>query len=216
MAVEGPVPVGGQVDGRAEDRAVGQEHGDAALGVEPGDELGGLYALISTAAAEVTMYELVDSRAETLLAAAAARGVTVRVVLDPNREGGANQAAFAFLSTRGVQVRWAPSSFSATHQKTIIVDGATAAILTLNLTSRYYPTPRDFALIDTAPADVAALRQVFEADFAGTPITPHAGTVVVAPPGGWMAETNTSVNCSMNLIGIRVPSSSAQAHGRFG
>ncbi|MDQ6616071.1 MAG: phospholipase D-like domain-containing protein, partial [Actinomycetota bacterium] len=152
---------------------------------EPGDGLGDLYALISNAAVsiEVTMYELADSRAEALLVAAAARRVTVRVILDRNREAGANQAAFTFLSTRGVQVRWAPPRFAATHQKTIIVDGATAAILTLNLTSRYYPTSRDFAVIDSAPADVAALHQVFEADFAGTPITPSARSAVVWSPG---------------------------------
>ena len=159
------------------------------LVTEPGDGLGDLYALISTAAGSVdmAMYELVDPRAETLLAAAAARGVSVRVVLDRNREGGANQAAYAFLSAHGVQVHWAPPSFAAAHQKTIIVDGATAAVLTLNLTSRYYPTSRDFALIDSAPADVAALRQVFEADFAGTPITPGAGSAVVWSPGSQAA-----------------------------
>jgi phosphatidylserine/phosphatidylglycerophosphate/cardiolipin synthase-like enzyme len=53
---------------------------------------------------DMTMYELADPVAEADLAADAARGVTVRVVLDRNREGAANTPAYEYLSA-GHQVR---------------------------------------------------------------------------------------------------------------
>ena len=48
--------------------------------------------------------------------------------------------------------------------------------MTLNLTSRYYATDRDFAIVDTQPADVAAIERVFDADWSWEPISPSAGT----------------------------------------
>lgn len=156
------------------------------LVAEPGDGMAGLYRLMSSPAStlDMTMYELVDTQAEMLLAADAARGVKVRVVLDGNREAKANGPAFTFLAAHGVQVRWAAPRYRATHQKTIVIDGKTAAILTLNLTSRYYPATRDFAVIDSNPADVAAVETVFAADFAGRPVTAGpAGDDLVWSPG---------------------------------
>ena len=48
----------------------------------------------------------------------------------------------------------------------MIVDGSKAVIMTANLTSGYYPTSRDFLVIDTSRADVSAITAVFNADFA--------------------------------------------------
>ncbi len=152
---------------------------------EPDGGMAALYTLMASAtkSLDMTMYELVDTVAEQTLAADAARGVRVRVVLDRNREGGANTAAFAFLSAHGVAVRWAPPGFEATHEKAFVVDDRSAVILTLNLTSQYYPSTRDFAVVDSEPADVAAIEAVFAADFAGTPLTASDGDDLVWSPG---------------------------------
>jgi phosphatidylserine/phosphatidylglycerophosphate/cardiolipin synthase-like enzyme len=119
----------------------------------------------------MTMYELVDPLAESDLAADAARGVKVRVVLDRNREESSNMAAYEYLSAHGVKVHWAPVSYDATHEKAVVVDAGypdeRALIMTLNLTARYYATTRDFAVMDHAPSDVAAIESVFDADFSG-------------------------------------------------
>ena len=151
---------------------------------EPDDGMAGLYALMSSprSTLDMTMYVLVDRDAEQRLAADAARGVRVRVMLDRNREGAANAAAFSFLAAHGVAVRWAPPGFEATHEKAFVVDDRTAAVLTLNLTSRYYPTTRDFAVVDSDPADVAAIEAVFVADFAGNAAAaPHGADLVWSP-----------------------------------
>jgi phosphatidylserine/phosphatidylglycerophosphate/cardiolipin synthase-like enzyme len=136
----------------------------------------------ATKSLDMEMYELVDSQAELILAGAAAHGVDVRVVMDQNRERAANQATFAYLSAHGVHVVWAPSSFDATHAKFIVVDSSRALVMTLNLTSRYYASTRDFAVADSDAADVAAIEATFAGDFAGDPVTPAGGSDLVWSP----------------------------------
>jgi phosphatidylserine/phosphatidylglycerophosphate/cardiolipin synthase-like enzyme len=151
---------------------------------EPGDGLSRVYSLITSAKStlDMTMYELDDTTVEHDLAADAKRGVKVRVILDTNLEKSNNQAAYTYLSGNGVGVVWADTGFHATHQKSIVVDRRTAAILTLNLTPRYYSTSRDFGIIETDAADVAAIEKVFAADYAHSSVTPGDGDDLVWSP----------------------------------
>jgi cardiolipin synthase len=156
---------------------------------EPGQGMTPIYRFLSSArhSLDLTMYELVDPNAENILIADVARGVTVRVVLDQNRERSANTAAYNYLAAHGVEVRWASTSYEATHEKAAVVDvgapGAEALVMTLNLTSRYYATTRDFAVIDTVPADVTAIEAVFDADYTGQPVAAPSGADLVWSPG---------------------------------
>ncbi len=151
---------------------------------EPDQGLTPIYNLIQSAKSSIdmTMYELVDTRAQALLDQAAENGVRVRVILDQNFEKSNNTAAYNDLTSHGVQVVWAWPKYAATHQKTITIDGATTAVMTLNLTSRYYSTTRDFAIIENDPADVAAIESTFNADFAAQTITPPLGDDLVWSP----------------------------------
>jgi cardiolipin synthase len=125
----------------------------------------------------MVMYELSDPVAEADLVADAHRGVRVRVILDGGSYDRAlNTPAFRYLKQGEVQVHWAPSEFALTHEKAIILDSTDAAIMTLNLTSRYYPSSRDFAVFDTQTADVHAIAATFAADWADTPLAPQAGS----------------------------------------
>jgi cardiolipin synthase len=143
-----------------------------------------IYALIASAhkSIELTMYELVDTDAELALELAAGRGVVVRVMLDTNRERAANQPAYDELTAMGVHVAWADPRYAATHQKTLIVDRATALVMSLNMTSRYYSTTRDYGALDRIPSDVAAIEQVFDADFQHANVTPLAAADLVWSP----------------------------------
>src|SRR5580658_2244993 len=148
---------------------------------EPDQGLTPIYQMLTTATRtiDMTMYELVDTQAEWLLVEAVGRGVAVRVILDQNLEQHENQEAYDYLQSHGVKAVWANKKYAATHQKTIVTDGSTAGIMTLNLTSRYYSNTRDFAVIDTDPHDVAAIDEVFDADFTGAAVTPTAGDGLV-------------------------------------
>ena len=136
-----------------------------------------IYALLRSArhAVDLVMYELEDTQAEQLLAADAARGVDVRVLLNSAYTGSVNDGAFSYLQRRGVHVRWATSLYALTHQKTLVVDGSVAVVMTLNWTSRYYADTRDVGVIDRIPSDVAAIEATFEADDDGSRITPSVG-----------------------------------------
>jgi cardiolipin synthase A/B len=71
---------------------------------EPKDGLGAIYRFITRARSSVdlTMYELADASAEKDLAADAARGVDVRVILDRHFEQSANRSAYRYLAAHGV------------------------------------------------------------------------------------------------------------------
>jgi cardiolipin synthase len=146
--------------------------------VEPQAGMTPLYSFISSArqSLDMTMYELSDPTAEQILIADHQRGVRVRVLLDEDYSGGSvNRAAYSTLSSAGVPVAWANDS-EIFHQKTITVDGAESAVMTGNLTSQYYATTRDFVVMDSQAADVAAIESAFATDWSGA--KPSAG-----PPG---------------------------------
>jgi phosphatidylserine/phosphatidylglycerophosphate/cardiolipin synthase-like enzyme len=159
--------------------------GALSLLTEPDQGVAPIYAVLQAArhSIDLTMYELVDPQVTALLEQAAARGVAVRVVLDANREKAANKAAFGALSAHGVHVAWADTRYAATHEKAAVIDDNAALIMSLNLTSRYYDDTRDFAVLDRQSADVAAIEQVFDADFrhAKTPVP--AGDDLIWSPG---------------------------------
>ncbi len=131
---------------------------------------------------DVTMYELVDTAAEQILVDQAGKGVKVCVLLDRNLEGRANTPAYTLLQGNGVEVVWASKLYAATHQKTITIDRARSAIMSLNLTSRYYADTRDFALLTSDPADVGAILATLDADLAATALAPPTGTDLVWSP----------------------------------
>jgi phosphatidylserine/phosphatidylglycerophosphate/cardiolipin synthase-like enzyme len=176
--------------------------GTLSLLVEPDQGVTPIYRVVAAArtSIDLVMYELADPTAVRLLEQAAARGVAVRVLLDANRERAANTAAFDELAAHGVHVAWAPSGYAATHEKAMVVDGAIAAVMSLNLTSRYYADTRDFAMLDTQPADVRAIEQVFDADFRHRKTTAAHGADLVWSPGSQAALLHLIENAHAELL----------------
>jgi cardiolipin synthase A/B len=175
-----------------------------SLVTEPNDGMQPIYSLISSAqdTLDMTMYELADSSTVSLLEADARRGVRVRVLLDQDYSGRSiNEPDFSELASNGVQVRWAPAS-TIFHQKTITIDDRTSAIMTLNLTSEYYSTTRDFAVITTDQPDVTAIEQVFGEDWANSaaPATGPAGQNLVWSPGGESAMASLIDSAQHSLL----------------
>jgi cardiolipin synthase len=170
---------------------------------EPQAGIGPVYKLISGARSSVdlSMYELIDSAAEADLARDAARGVHVRVILDQHLEKSRNTSAYDYLTAHGVNVRWAPAG-TIYHQKTLTVDGATSVIMTLNLVAEDYAGTRDFAVIDTNRADVAAIVTTFNADFAAKTITPPDGTDLVWSPTNAKASILSIINGASHTLAV--------------
>jgi cardiolipin synthase A/B len=174
-----------------------------ALVAEPGAGFAPVYRLIGRArhSIDITMYEFADPAAERDLAAAARRGVAVRVILD-RREKSRNTSAYNYFRAHRVQVTWSSASFEYTHQKTIAIDQAEAVIMTANLTSEYYPTSRDFLVTDKNRSDISAIRRVFDADFAHRAVTPGDGRDLVWSPTDSQRKLLAVINGSRRSLRI--------------
>jgi phosphatidylserine/phosphatidylglycerophosphate/cardiolipin synthase-like enzyme len=179
--------------------------GSGALRVltEPQAGIGPIYRLINGAKSSVdlTMYELIDQTAENDLAAAAKRGVDVRVILDAHLEKSRNTATYDFLRAHRVHVAWAPSGMTY-HQKTLTVDDKTSVIMTLNMTSQDYAGTRDFAVIDTSRADVAAVVATFNADFSNQATTPPDGADLVWSPTNAQAAILAVIGAARHTLAV--------------
>jgi phosphatidylserine/phosphatidylglycerophosphate/cardiolipin synthase-like enzyme len=184
--------IGGQSKTPAPNLAANDTSNSSALSliVEPDQGIVPILTAIKSAqkSVDVVMYELEDSKIEQALADDEARGVSVRVLLNGGYYGAPdnpneNETAYEFFSARGVPTRWTPARFALTHQKTMVVDGATAFIMTFNMTPQYYPTDRDFALVDAAAGDVSAIERTFQNDWQNENITALSGDDLVWSPG---------------------------------
>jgi phosphatidylserine/phosphatidylglycerophosphate/cardiolipin synthase-like enzyme len=174
----GPIDDGGGIDAN-----VGT--GSVRIVVEPSDDAAGLLAAIAGAQTSVhlTVYLLTDQGTIDALIARHQAGVEVQVLLNRTfpTGGTSNDSAYAALRAGGVDARWAPSTFSLTHEKCVIIDHREAWIMTMNMTPTSYSSNREFLAVDTIPAHVADAEAIFAGDFAGTPISTYAGELIVSP-----------------------------------
>lgn len=172
--------------------------------IEPDAGMTPIYTLLGSPSRslDLTIYELLDARAEAILAADAARGVRVRVILDRRLEGQRNRPAYDFLTSRGVAVRWASARYFVTHEKTFVIDRRTAVVMSLNLADQYYATSRDVAVIDRDVRDVTAIESVFEADFAGAPSGTPAADDLVWSPGQSQADLLALIGRARHSIAV--------------
>jgi len=169
-------------------RPVNVAYSELSLITEPGPGDRPFLQAVQSAqsSADLVMYELSDPTFEQALVSAEKRGVQVRVLLNGGYYGGgssANKAAYSYLKANGVPVRWSPSRFALTHQKTLVADDKTAYIMTLNLVDEDYSTSRDFAVADTNSHDVSAIETTFTADWNNQSIKPSDGVDLLWSPG---------------------------------
>lgn len=173
-------------DGSAQGDAGANVSNAIDLIVEPSDNGDGLLNAIKNAKTSVhmTMYLLTDSDIIKALISQQQAGVDVKVVLNqqfPSGQGNSNADAFAKLQAANANmVVYAPSGFTYTHEKCVVIDGKTAWIMTMNATFSSPTSNREFLAVDTDPDDVAEADAIFAADFAGQSITP-SGKLLVAP-----------------------------------
>ncbi|MET8136129.1 phospholipase D-like domain-containing protein [Streptomyces sp. NPDC005251] len=162
-----------------------------------------IYGFINSATTslDMTMYELEDTTAVNDLIALENKGVTVRVILDSAHKS-ANQSAYNSLTSAGAGVVWSSSTFVYTHQKTITVDGTKSLILTGNLTSQYYPTGRDYGVFDDDTRDVASIEKVFNADYAGTAVTPTDGDHLLWSPTDSRSRLVSVINSATKTLDV--------------
>ena len=158
---------------------------EVTIVVEPGDSGSALLAAISGAQRSVhmTMYLLSSGAIRDALIARHKAGIEVKIVLNQSFPPGTtvtNQSAYAALQAAGVPVVWAPSTFTYTHEKCIVIDGQTAWIMTMNASTSGLTSNREYLAVDTTPADVEQAEAQFAADFSGAAYAP-VGDLLMSP-----------------------------------
>ena len=140
----------------------------------------------ATKSIDLTIYELSDPQIMSALESAQARKVAVRVLYNwysftTRMQQTDITPAVQKLTQAGIQSRPAPKTFEVTHEKAFVIDGATAIVMSFNLTAEYFGTTRDFGIVTTVPAEVAEVEAVFQADWSGNAVTPKVASLVWSP-----------------------------------
>lgn len=165
--------------------------GEIRLFLQPEAGLGPILQAIAQAKRSVwvQVYMLTEPAIVEALAQAAGRGLEVRVLLEgepaqPGRSStplGTAEGVAQVLSARGVQVRFSDPRFTYTHAKAMLVDGATAYVLTFNLTKAAVAANREVGVVDQSPSDVAEFVRLFQADWDRQPFKALDEDLVVSP-----------------------------------
>src|SRR3984885_6118816 len=96
-----------------------------------------------------------------------ARGVKVRVMLNPQRRNGKkeNDDTRAALTENGVEVKDSNPAFDLTHEKSMVVDDQIAFVQSFNWDSEAFLASRDYAIITSRKSEVADILACFDADW---------------------------------------------------
>ncbi len=102
------------------------------------------------------------------------RGVKVRIMLNPARRSGEkeNDESRKLLTSEGVEVIDSNPAFDVTHEKSMVVDSATAYVKSLNWQTKNLTVTRDYAVVTTHKHEVDEIIECFEADWNRTTFTP--------------------------------------------
>jgi phosphatidylserine/phosphatidylglycerophosphate/cardiolipin synthase-like enzyme len=156
------------------------------LGTEPDD---GIQPLLDQfAGAKVSIdyvpFTLDDPRINLALSQAKARGVEVRVMLEPEPSDDVRLGARAGTALGKLGIEWKSSNpaFNLTHAKYAVIDGTRALLLTFNSTAADLATRRDFGLVDDDADHTRYLQSLFDADWNRT-AAPTIPTGFVVSPG---------------------------------
>jgi phosphatidylserine/phosphatidylglycerophosphate/cardiolipin synthase-like enzyme len=152
--------------------------------VEPGAGTTPLTSAIKGAktSIDLEMYLLSDNTLINALCTAQGSGRKVRVIVQSKNTANFvdNTTAYNTLMACGAQVAYSNPAYTLTHEKAMIVDGATLWAMTMNFTATAVNGNREYVLADTDPTDVAEAEAVFNADLARSP-TPPIQDLVIAP-----------------------------------
>src|SRR6267142_585677 len=122
-----------------------------SLVVLPDDSAQPILDAISAAAKSirVKMFVFSDPALTRAVIAARSRGVKVQVMLNPARRSGEedNEKTLEELVRGGIDVIDSNPDFHVTHEKSMVVDGETAFVTSLNWATKNFTGTRDYAVV---------------------------------------------------------------------
>jgi phosphatidylserine/phosphatidylglycerophosphate/cardiolipin synthase-like enzyme len=140
-----------------------------SLIVLPDDSAQPILDAINAAGKSLRIKMFVFSDPELLKAvlAARARGVNVRVMLNPARRSGEedNEKSKKTLIAGGVDVLDSNPAYDVTHEKSMVVDDTHAFVKSLNWQTKNLTETRDYAVVTSHAHEVDEIVECFEADW---------------------------------------------------
>ncbi len=177
--------------------------------VQPEDGTEPVTALIAGARASVRvkMFTFTEPALIDALAQAQARGVAVRVMLNPARSSGsrANDETLATLRAAGVDARWSNPAFAVTHEKSMVVDDRMALVATFNFVDKYFSLTRDYGLILEAPEAVAEIAACFDADWRRKIFTPPEASALLWSNSNARRVMSAFIDAAQTTLAIQHP-----------
>jgi cardiolipin synthase A/B len=109
------------------------------------------------------------------------RGVKVRIMLNPTRRSGEadNEDTRKKLGDAGIEVIDSNPAFDLTHEKSMLVDGTTAFVKSLNWETKNFTETRDYAIVTRHKHEVDEIAGCFEADWNRKEFTPPANSNLI-------------------------------------
>ncbi|MFA5106195.1 MAG: phospholipase D family protein [Candidatus Micrarchaeia archaeon] len=101
----------------------------------------------SQSSLDLEMYTFSNMRIADAIVALAARGVPCRVILEARVDGSSNLKMAEYLSSHGVEVRFASGQYALTHSKMMIIDGKTVLVGSINFSNNAVLKNREAAVV---------------------------------------------------------------------
>jgi cardiolipin synthase len=132
---------------------------------------------------ELVMYGMTDQPLLNAILQQQARGKNVKVILEqsPYKTESENSNSITALNTNHVPWLGSIPPLRLIHQKTLIIDGHQAIVMTFNFTQATFKKERNFALIIDDPNRVRAIDDIFIADWNHKPIINSSSDILVSP-----------------------------------
>jgi phosphatidylserine/phosphatidylglycerophosphate/cardiolipin synthase-like enzyme len=113
---------------------------------------------------DVQMYLFTVKPLADRIVAAKQRGVAVRVILDPDEAG--NNAVEPIFTSGGITWKNASAVYQFSHAKYLIIDRATAVVMSMNFNIDAMNNERNYGFVDKDGEDVGDLQAIFDQDWA--------------------------------------------------
>jgi phosphatidylserine/phosphatidylglycerophosphate/cardiolipin synthase-like enzyme len=151
------------------------------------------------------MFLFTDPDMIAAVRAAQARGVKVRVMLNPQRRDGSsdNEETRQALAAAGVEVRDSSPAFAVTHQKSMVIDGRTGFVESLNWETRDLTETRDYAVITEEPLEVSEMLRCFEADWSQTEFKPDPKSRLIWCPNNGRARIAAFIDSARHTLWLQ-------------
>ncbi len=156
-------------------------------------------------ALDIRMFVFTDPELLAAVAAAHRRGVLVRVMLNRSRRNGDddNIESRRLLAAAGIDVRDSHPKFDLTHQKSMVVDGTTGFVASLNWDTKNLTVTRDYAVVTTRPRETREMTACFEADWARSEFMPKPSSRLIWCPDNGRQRIATFIDAAGHSLWVQ-------------